>query len=215
MLNKFFGSNTRVQILKLFLLHPDQKYYLRQIARDLKLQINSVNRELKNLEEFGLLIISTNGDDVKRDSSLLKINKKFYKQNKKKIYYQVNKNFILFEEIKILIIKAQVLYEEKFIDKLKKIGKFKFLALTGFFVNNQNSLTDLLIVGKTNKTKLFKIIQNLEKELNKSINFTLMDVNEFKYRKNITDVFLYNILEGKKIVVIDEINYVEHTTCNM
>lgn len=211
MLNKFFGSNTRVEILKLFLLHPDQKYYLRQIARDLKLQINSVNRELKNLEEFGLLIISANASDVKRDNFLLKVNKKFYKQNRKKKYYQINKNFILFEEIKILIIKAQVLYEKKFVDKLKKIGKFKFIALTGFFVNNQNSLTDLLIVGKTNKTKLLKIIQNLEKELNKSINFTLMDINEFKYRKNITDVFLYNILEGKKIVVIDEINATHST----
>ncbi|MBU2416292.1 hypothetical protein KKH86_03690 [Patescibacteria group bacterium] len=194
MLNKFFGSNTRVQILKLFLLHPDQKYYLRQLARDLKLQINSVNRELKNLEKFGLLMRSSNNNDQNGNSK---------QKNIKRKYYKVNQEFVLFEEIKILIIKAQILYEKNFIDKLKKTGKFKFLALTGFFVNNQDSLTDLLIVGKTNKKKLLKVIKNLEKELNKNINFTLMDVNEFKYRKDITDVFLYNILEGKKIVILD------------
>ncbi|MBU1420979.1 hypothetical protein KJ978_00645 [Patescibacteria group bacterium] len=194
MLNKFFGSNTRVQILKLFLLHPDQKYYLRQLARDLKLQINSVNRELKNLEKFGLLMRSSNNNDQNGNSK---------QKNIKRKYYKVNQEFVLFEEIKILIIKAQILYEKNFIDKLKKTGKFKFLALTGFFVNNQDSLTDLLIVGKMNKKKLLKVIKNLEKELNKNINFTLMDVNEFKYRKDITDVFLYNILEGKKIVILD------------
>ncbi|MFH1979707.1 MAG: hypothetical protein ABII99_01500 [Patescibacteria group bacterium] len=194
MLNKFFGSNTRVQILKLFLLHPDQKYYLRQLARDLKLQINSVNRELKNLEKFGLLMRSSNNNDQNGNSK---------QKNIKRKYYKVNQEFVLFEEIKILIIKAQILYEKNFIDKLKKTGKFKFLALTGFFVNNQDSLTDLLIVGKTNKKKLLKVIKNLEKELNKNINFTLMDINEFKYRKDITDVFLYNILEGKKIVILD------------
>ncbi|MCU0678948.1 MAG: hypothetical protein MUC28_00680, partial [Planctomycetes bacterium] len=55
MLGKLFGSNTRVKILKLFLLHPDNKFYIRQIARGLKLQVNSVRRELENLEKFGLL----------------------------------------------------------------------------------------------------------------------------------------------------------------
>jgi len=176
------------------LFHPDQKYYLRQLSRDLKIQINSVNRELKNLEKFGLLMRSSNNNDQNGNSK---------QKNIKRKYYKVNQEFVLFEEIKILIIKAQILYEKNFIDKLKKTGKFKFLALTGFFVNNQDSLTDLLIVGKTNKKKLLKVIKNLEKELNKNINFTLMDINEFKYRKDITDVFLYNILEGKKIVILD------------
>jgi hypothetical protein len=32
-----------------------------------------------------------------------------------------------------------------------------------------------------------------------------MDIKEFKYRRDITDVFLYNILEGKKYVVLDEL----------
>lgn len=56
MLGKLFGSNARVKILKLFILHPRERFYIRQIARDLKLQLNSVRRELENLEQFGLLI---------------------------------------------------------------------------------------------------------------------------------------------------------------
>ncbi len=55
MLSKLFGSTARVKILKLFLLHPNEKYYIRQLARDLSLQLNSVRRELDNLETFGIL----------------------------------------------------------------------------------------------------------------------------------------------------------------
>jgi predicted transcriptional regulator len=92
MLDHFFGSKARVKILKLFLLNPDGNYYLRQLARDLDLQVNSVRRELKNLEAFGLLQIgsqktssSTSNDSTfLRDPSIL---------NNEKKYYQVNKEF--------------------------------------------------------------------------------------------------------------------------
>lgn len=197
MLGKLFGSKTRVKILKLFLLHTNQKYYIRQLARDLKLQVNSVRRELENLEKFGLLISSAGVEKDNNSSSNNKVG-----QEKK--YYQVDKDFILFEELKVLIIKAQILYEKDFVDKLKKIGKPKLFILSGFFVNDTDAPSDILIVGRFNKLKLQKIIRELEKEFNREFNYTFMDSKEFKYRKDITDVFLFEILEGKKIVVVDE-----------
>ncbi|MFH1523044.1 MAG: hypothetical protein ABIE43_04485 [Patescibacteria group bacterium] len=201
MLGKLFGSNARVKILKIFLLHPSQKYYIRQLARDLKLQVNSVRRELENLEIFGLLTsdFSINGDNNNHET----FEKSKIKGQEKK-YYKANNDFILFEEIKALVIKAQILYEKDFIEKLKKIGKPKLFLLSGFFVNDKNSLTDILLVGRFNKIKLLKLIKGLENELNIELNFTLMDNHEFRYRRDITDVFLYDILEGKNILVIDE-----------
>jgi predicted ArsR family transcriptional regulator len=56
MLSHLLGSKARVKILKLFLLNLEEKFYIRQIARDLDLQVNSVRRELDNLEKFGLLL---------------------------------------------------------------------------------------------------------------------------------------------------------------
>lgn len=224
MLGKLFGSNTRVKILKIFLLHPEQKYYIRQLARDLKLQVNSVRRELENLEKFGLLISNISIDNNNPDAEDLEAKKDLEKllkgeivnTAKKKVdsvtasgqekkYYQADKNFILFEEIRALVVKAQVLYEKDFIKKLRKIGKPKLFILGGIFINNPDSLTDMLIVGRINKNRLVRMIKELEKELGKEINFTLMDTKEFKYRRDITDIFLYDILEGKKIVVIDEV----------
>ncbi|MFH1427572.1 MAG: hypothetical protein ABIG60_03520 [Patescibacteria group bacterium] len=202
MLGKLFGSNARVKILKIFLLHPDEKYYIRQLARDLKLQVNSVRRELENLEQFGLLISNTGAKESEEKSKTKKPNNSSGQEKK---YYQTNNDFVLFEEVKALIIKAQILYEKDFIAKLEKIGRIKLFILTGFFVNNPICQTDMLIIGHLNKNKLAKIIAGLEYELGRELNFTLMDYKEFNYRRNITDIFLYDILEGKNIVVIDEI----------
>jgi len=64
-----------------------------------------------------------------------------------------------------------------------------------------------LVVGNINKGKLLKLLKDLEKELGREINFTFMETSEFIYRRNLTDVFLYEIMEGKKIVVIDEVGF--------
>ncbi len=218
MLGKLFGSTARVKILKLFLLHPNEKYYIRQLARDLSLQLNSVRRELDNLETFGILTsnlidINNKNEELTSVEEFLTYSKTEKQKKKKndnnksdKKYYQVNTNFVLYEEIRALIIKAQLLYEKDFVEKLQTAGKPKLLILTGLFVNDSNAQVDLLVVGRLNKGKLIKQINNLEKELGIEVNFTIMDLKEFKYRRDITDVFLYEILEGKKLVVIDELD---------
>lgn len=214
MLGKMFGSSSRVKILKLFVLHPNAQYYIRQVARDLDLQLNSVRRELENLEEFGLLT-SKIGIIEKNDSAELMFSEIDSEKEKKEVfevsskidkkYYKVDTNFVLFEEIKALLIKAQILYEKDFVEKIRKIGHVKLLILSGFFMGQNDSPTDLFLVGKVNKHRLLRIIKDLEEELGKEINFTLMESREFKYRRDITDVFLYSILESKKIIAIDEI----------
>lgn len=206
MLEKLFGSKSRVKILKLFLLNPAEKFYIRQLSRDLKLQLNSVRRELDNLEKFGILT-----SDMKSEASTKGEEKEAAGGSvspvggQEKKYFRANPNFVLFDEIKALIVKAQILYEKDFVRKLNSIGKVKLLVLTGLFVNNSSALIDILIVGKVNKVKLAKLIRELEVELGKEINFTIFDSQEFKYRRDITDIFLYGILDGRKLVVIDEV----------
>lgn len=210
MLGKLMGSNARVKILKQFISHPDDKFYIRQLSRDLKLQLNSVRRELENLEMFGFLTsnpeISSNSTGENNNAAVsesIKAVKDKSRSDRK--YYVVNKNFVLFDEIKSLIIKAQVLYERDFIEKIQKTGVVKLLVLAGFFVNEDEKPIDLFIVGRFHKPKLMKAIKELENELGREVNYTVMDIKEFKYRRDITDVFLYNILEGKKYVVLDEL----------
>ncbi|OGF27598.1 hypothetical protein A2303_02935 [Candidatus Falkowbacteria bacterium RIFOXYB2_FULL_47_14] len=215
MLGKLFGSKARVKILKLFLLNPGKKYYIREMARDLKLQPNSVRRELENLEKFGLLTSAVAEGEIKDEDNgeASQNNKKTGRKTDEpsktdKKYFRVNADFVLFEEIKALIMKAQILYEKDFIEKLQKTGYLKLLILTGFFVNLPGVPVDLFIVGRLHRPGLLKVIKEMEGELGREINYTIMDTKEFRYRRDITDVFLYSILEAKKIVVIDELDVV-------
>jgi predicted transcriptional regulator len=204
MLERLFGSQARVKILRLFLLHPEETYYIREVARNLGLQVNSVRRELTNMEEFGLLCSRTSKEKGGKGKETEPEEKENSKTQEKKYYY-VNNNFVLFEEIRALLVKSQMLYREDFIEELKQVGNTQLIILTGVFVNNPEAIIDLFIVGNANKVKLKKIIGKMEADLGKEINYTLMDYQEFKYRNDITDVFLYNILEQKKMVVVDKV----------
>ncbi len=197
MLAKLFGSLARVKILKLFLLNPDTSYYIRQVARHLGLQLNAVRRELENLETMELLT-SQHGEGEDGEEKAGKTDRK---------YYQVNKDFVLYNEIKDLIIKAQILSEKDFTDRLRKYGTIKLLLLSGLFINDKAAAVDMFIVGNFNKDKVAKLVKELEDELVTEVNYALLTEEEFLYRRQVTDVFLYSVLEGKKIVVVDEDGY--------
>lgn len=200
MLEQLFGSKTRVKLLQLFLNNPGKPYYLRELERKLRIQLNSVRQEIGNLEELGIIkfveSISLESDQKKKESRRKKRGKK---------YFLVNLDFILYPELKGLFLKANLILEKNFIEKIEKIAKIKLFILTGLFVGIENALTDMLLVGLVNRDKLAKLVKSFERELNHEINYTVLSQQEYNYRKDITDRFLYDILEGKKIVIINDL----------
>lgn len=189
MLSSLFGSEARVKILSAFLSQPDGKYYLRQLARDLELQVNSVRREIINLESIGLITPIENTTESSK--------------TKEKKYYKSNQDFILFNELRALFSKAHVLSTKEFAENVQKLYTPKLFILTGFFSDEPNAMTDILIVGKINREKFLKTIKELETIINREVNFTIMDEKEYLYRREVLDIFLNKIMEGKKIIVCD------------
>ncbi len=194
MLEKIFGSRTRVKLLKIFLTHPGEYFFVRELARQTEERLNSIRRELDNLVDFGLIRVE---DKIKMD-----LEKENEKQKKK--FYTVNTDFVLYNEFKNLILKSKLLLEKSLAKEIKNLGNVKFLMLSGIFVDDKNAKTDLLIVGEFSKIKLDKLINKLEKIFDQEIRYTAMDNKEFDYRNEITDKFLFEVLEGKKIVVVDK-----------
>ncbi|HDQ22832.1 MAG TPA: hypothetical protein ENN28_02535 [Candidatus Uhrbacteria bacterium] len=190
MLEQLFGSQTRVKLLHIFLINSDERYFVRELTRDLESQINAVRRELQNLEEIGVI------KEVEGKEGNPKQNRKFY---------QADTKFVLYSELKSILQKSQFLLEKKFAKALQKIGRVYYLALTGFFVGNKSLPIDMLIVGKLNKKKFEKLLKGFERNFRREINYTLLDKEEFDYRRSVADRFLYSILDSEKIVMIDEI----------
>jgi predicted transcriptional regulator len=211
-LEQLFGSKTRVKLLKLFLNSGGKLYFVREIARAINSQINSVRRELLNLEVLGLIrevetpkenyLIAT-GDGKK------KIPKKLQKARRSEMlkkFFQVNSDFILFPELRALVLKADFLLEKSFVRALRRAGSVDYMALTGNFVGLPGIQADILIVGRFNRRRLARLVKGFEKDFGRSINYAVMSRSEFRYRKDITDRFLYSILENKKIVMVNQLD---------
>jgi hypothetical protein len=190
-LEHLFGSKTRVKLLRLFLHHPDEQFFVRELGRRIGAQIHSVRRELQNLERLGA-VVTSGGEGPKGVASSLR-----------KKYYRANTEFVLFEELQSLLRKAQVLLERNLVHRIKSLGSVRYLALCGAFVGEQAS-TDLLVVGKMPAINLQRLVKRFEHEVGYNINYTFMSPDEFSYRRDITDRFLYSLLEGKKMVMINE-----------
>ncbi|MFH1610796.1 MAG: hypothetical protein ABIA91_02795 [Patescibacteria group bacterium] len=197
MLENLFGSRARTNLLKLFLLNQEE-FFVREISRETGEKLNSVRRELENLEKLGLIQV------VEKKVELDEEGKK--KKTEKRKFYKVNQNFVLYDDLRSLFLKSKLLIERTLAQKLTELGKVKLLVLSGFFVDDSDALTDILIVGQVNKTKLKTLITKISNQVDNEVRYTCMTTQEFNYRNGITDKFLFEVLEGKKIVVVDNMN---------
>ena len=184
MLKKLFTSTTRVKLLKLFFLHREREFYLRELSRITGENLNSVRRELQNLKNAGLITERRRG------------NQKLYK---------VNKLSPIHEELRRLVIKTVGIG-----DVLRKeLSKFniKFALVYGSFAQGdeiETSDIDLLIIGDLNEEKLIKVIGKLEEELSREINYILWTEKEFKRKIREGHHLLMDILKKPIIMLVGD-----------
>lgn len=193
-LEQMFGSKTRARLMALFLQQPDELFFVRELTRLIDAQLNSVRRELKNLIQLGFIVEKEGG---KKDSNRL---------SDKKKYYAVNQDFILFEDLRSLFQKVQILLKQNLVQEISKKGSIEYFAFTGRFVDAEDIPTDMLIVGTIKQSDLVQMISQFEEEIPYEINYTLMPKEEFLDRRQVADRFLLSILNGEKVVMIDTLS---------
>ncbi len=164
--------------MTLFLLHPDEEYFIRELTRKLGEQINSVRRELDNMKKIGIL-------------------KSKFKNRKK--FYIVDKNFVIFQELRSIILKT-LADHEAIAKKLSKCGDIDYMVLSGIFVN-KNSTVDLLIVGNNiNRDKLESTL-NSEVATKRPVRYSILTKDDFIYRLECKDRFLTDILKDTENII--------------
>ena len=178
MLKALFSSNTRIKLLHTFLLNPDEEFFIRELTRKLDEQINSIRRELDNLKKIGLLRSKV--------------------RNRKKYFY-INKNFIIFDELRDIIIKASS-NDEQMARKITKMGNVDLMVLSGVFIGKDLPV-DLLIVGSVDKSKLQKYLSESNKT-KQDIKFTIISKKDFLYRLECKDKFVYDMIKNSKNLVL-------------
>lgn len=186
MIEQLLGSKTRVKLLQLFMSNPNRSFYVREITRKIDEQINSVRRELSNLLNIGI-IVSDNTNN--------------------RLYYEVNQSYQFYEPLKAIFGSAneEVMTTTKMThhDEYKPLGNVELLVYTGQFTRDDRAGVDILIVGNTNANAVQKFVTDLEQQEGKELRYTVMTLEDYKYRSQVRDRFLGSVLESKKQVVVD------------
>ncbi len=206
MLEQIFGSKTRTRLLKIFLLNPEKVYFIRELTRLIDTQINSVRRELQNLLQCKVIRVAhaSEKDTQQADQTFSKKQQSFERIVKK--YFQANTDYILFRELRAIFLRSPFLHQDDLVRGICTLENLDLAVLSGFFVENNDSHVDLLIVGNIHRQKLTKIIHGFEKVFEKEINFTALTKEEYLYRHSLSDRFLFGILEGKNKIIVDNIH---------
>lgn len=181
MLKSLFSSSIRADVLALLLNSPDEKFYIREIAKLLRKNPSGVKRELDKLEEMGL-VVSEKIANLK--------------------YFQANKNSSLFSELKDLIAKSLGLPGA--LKSLLRANDVKSAFIYGPYAEGEDTPTvDLVVVGKFTSSVLSGL-HEIEKKFNKKINCIVIDEAEYKAKKK-KDPNLKRILSEKRITLIGRI----------
>ena len=188
MLSRLFTSNTRSKIITIFMLNPDDAMYVREITKKIKENINSVRRELSNLEDIGLLESNKVGNHK---------------------YFRVNKDFYLYNELYSMVLKtegvARLLKEN-----MGKWGYINIAFIYGSFASKKagpHSDVDVLMVGKNiNEEVIITEINHLERTLSREINYIILSEAEYQEKIDKNDPFIMEILHEPKIMIIGELD---------
>ncbi len=182
-LQDFIISRVRINILILFFTNQTEMFYVREITRQIKEEINAVRRELDRMLTVGLLKSEDRGN---------------------RVYYFLNKSYLYYPELLRLVAKSSGLGEQ--ILKLRrKLGTVEFVMFSGNFVCNtkkHHGDVDVLIVGDVVLSEVQALMKDEETKRGREINYTVLASDEFEFRKTRRDPFLMEVLYGARILIV-------------
>lgn len=117
--------------------------------------------------------------------------------------YRFNAELPFANELRNLVLKLSPPAFAHIERALKKIGRLKLAVLTGAFLSLENSRVDVLVVGDDIDFKKFNnFIKQLETQFGAELRYVVLGVDEFLYRHDMMDRFVFDILEAphKKLI---------------
>jgi len=186
-LKALFSSTTRIKVLSHFLLHPGERFYLRELERTLKIPVGQLRRELINLENINLLTSSLLGNQK---------------------WYSINQDFQLYDELKNIFLKTFSV-GDLLRESLAKLKGIELAFIYGSFAKGEEhpgSDIDIMIVGSASDKEIAPVFSKIEKKLKKALNYSLYERKEIKARLKKRDNFIYTVFHEPHIVLLGNKN---------
>ena len=176
-------SKIRQDLLTLFFTNPSKRYYLRELERILGYSAGSIRRELLKFTKDNLFNTQMTGN---------------------LLYYFLNKEHPLFNEIKSIVSKT-VGIEGRLKKALAAIEQIDIAFIYGSFASRSENLKsdiDLMVIGNPDISLLNERISELEKSLQREISINIYSTDEYRSRKKEKSGFITDILSNPKMMLI-------------
>jgi len=179
-------SRTRLLLLKELVMASNQPVHLRELARRSRLDPSGVGRELKRLEEAGIVIARMSGHQKS---------------------YTLNINCPIYDELVMIVLKTIGLGDMLRAALGPLQARIDRAYIYGSFASGKHKLEsdiDLLVVGDVSLAEVVKAVSATGRKLSRVINPTVYKPKD--YRKKLKDgtSFISRIEAGPKIYLIGD-----------
>src|SRR5687768_14684086 len=175
---------TKQKLLSAVLLQPERSWYLSELARCLNVRPSSLQRELSQFTEAGIITKRRDGN---------------------RVYFRADRHCPIFEELSSLLIKTAGL-----VDTVRSVltplnPKIELAFIYGSVASGEersSSDVDLMVIGRASLADLAIGVRALEERLGRNVNPTVYTGAEFLKRIRGKNHFLRSVLEGELLFVL-------------
>lgn len=191
-LAKLFGGQARVKIMRLFLLNHNSAFEVEDVVSRSRVTKANSRKEINALFAMGFVKQKTVVHEGSRGA-------------KKKVpAWQLDTTFPYINSIRDLLVDPSLLLREDLPARFRQIGKIKLMIVSGIFIGSEKSRVDILIVGdKLKKNIIQQVVKGLESEVGKELDYVVLDSDEFKYRIDMYDKLVCDIIDLPHEKIID------------
>jgi len=182
-----FGKTRQAVLAQLFSF-PEDRIYLRELARRTGISTGSLQSELNQLVAADLVRRQNDGN---------------------RVIYAANISSPVFEELRSLILKTAGLPEQIRSALLPLQARIKLALIYGSIAKGNASAgsdVDVLVVGNPSLQDLVAALQPVERLIGREINTRLFDEAEFAKRKQDGERFISGVLGGATIPLIGNLD---------
>jgi DNA-binding transcriptional ArsR family regulator len=177
---------TRQAILAATFGEPGRWWYMRELARHLRLTPSSLQRELASLVRGGILLQKREG---------------------KHVYFQAATDSPIFKELRGLMLKTAGLADVLRQELMLLADRIQWAFIYGSVATSDERLArdvDLMIIGHVGLALLSSPLRKAERRLNRAVNRATYTPDEFAHKVKSNHHFVTTVMRSPKVFILGD-----------
>ncbi|OGE79553.1 MAG: hypothetical protein A2751_00470 [Candidatus Doudnabacteria bacterium RIFCSPHIGHO2_01_FULL_46_14] len=185
MLENLLNTKPKKKILSVFFAHPKRSFSLQELHTIAEVSTRVAGEAVRELVRSEVLSTGTKS---------------------RQRLFRVNTRFSLYQELEDLLSSDAKRDYDQVSKILKKLPNAKLVIVSGVFTMQPNLPLDLLVVGDNiSRIRLTSLLKEVEKITGMEIVYAVMSVEEYEYRRLMSDRFVRDILDYPHLAIINHL----------